>query len=285
MNEILNNRYTGWMKTKIKSICPNDDELSILLEEPSTAPEYAYEKKDGTKCCLIDIYLTDVNDENMFKYSIHLEDKERISASGTKLFINQIGDTQWCQDEESLWDSFKNFESVSEWKLLNGEISKYYKLGAKPNSKIIHGTKTYKTCIVGEEEIIHLIKMTDEAPNLKSEETSFFINVDGLFDGDFSKLKRRIQLDTPVFCAFAYVDGPEHTQKIFRKFLPLNMASDLYNNSPNKYTLKLFNAWHSDFDYVKENVDGVIYHFGKLSPFKEEFLPKRKVVMEDEADY
>lgn len=279
MEAILKSRLTGFFKAKILSINPNEDELKEILGEGEVEiPEYTYSKRTGTRIAVIDIYMSDNSDE-IFKYTIYLEDKPKESRnSGAKLYINQSGDTQWTDNEDNLWDSFKQFQSVVDWKLLDGSISQYYKMGAKPNEIVITGDKEYHICKIGEDFLVHLNKMLYDKP---SKTENFFVDIDKLFDGDFDEFKNDIAIGEPVFTSFAYADN-DNKQKIFNQFVPLNMFSEMVNNMPSKYTKKIFENWHKQFEFIA--IDSK-YSFCKLTQFKEEFLPKEKDFGDDSSDY
>lgn len=83
------------------------DKLGIELKEDSKAAEYLGETKDGNSYVRIDIWLQKVNDEDKFKTSFFLEDKERENKDGTKKqYINSIGMCSWAADENDLADWF-----------------------------------------------------------------------------------------------------------------------------------------------------------------------------------
>lgn len=279
MDKILENRMTGFFKARCVAFNPNEEELKELLEEAEVEiPEYNFIKKGNTRVSIIDVYLSDNNDE-MFKYSIYLEDKDKKSnTSGAKLYINQIGDTQWTDSEDNLWDSFKQFQTVVNWKSSDGSVSEKYKVGSKPNEIIVTGDKEYHVCKIGEDLLVHLNKMLYDNPKKTD---SFFVDMEKIFDGDFSEFEDNVAIGEPVFTAFAYADN-DNKQKVFNQFVPLNMFSDMVNNSVPKYTRKVYENWHKQFDFIA--IDSK-YNFGKLTQFREEFVPKEKDFGDDSSDY
>ena len=83
------------------------DKLGIELKEDSKAAEYLGETKDGNSYVRIDIWLQRVNQEDKFKVSFFLEDKERENKDGTKKqYINSIGMCSWAGDENDLAEWF-----------------------------------------------------------------------------------------------------------------------------------------------------------------------------------
>ena len=83
------------------------DKLGMELKEDSKAAEYLGETKDGNNYLRVDIWLQKVNDEDKFKTSFFLEDKERENKDGTKKqYINSIGMCSWAADENDLAEWF-----------------------------------------------------------------------------------------------------------------------------------------------------------------------------------
>lgn len=279
MDKILENRLTGFFKARCVTINPDEDELKELLGEAEIeVPEYNYSKRDGTRISILDIYMSDNSDE-IFKYTIYLEDKPKESKnSNAKLWINQSGDTQWTDSEDNLWDSFKQFQSVIDWKLTDGSVSEYYKPGARPNEIVVTGPKEYHVCKVGEDFLVHLNKMLYDKP---SKTENFFVDMEKILDGEFMEFKNDVAIGEPVFTAFTYVDN-DNKQKIFNQFVPLNMLSDMVNNAPSKYTRKIFENWHKSFEFIAPDSK---YSFCKLTKFREEFLPKEKDFSDESSDY
>jgi hypothetical protein len=83
------------------------DKLGMELKEDSKAAEYLGETKDGNNYLRIDVWLQQVNQEDKFKVSFFLEDKERENKDGTKKqYINSIGMCSWAADENDLAEWF-----------------------------------------------------------------------------------------------------------------------------------------------------------------------------------
>lgn len=282
MEEILKNKKTGWMKAKILALNPEKEELmDILGESEIDTPSYVINKRNGEKTIILDFYLSD-NDDEIFKYTIYIDNNDRESKnSGAKLWINQIGDTQWSDNEDNLFDSFKNFEKIDEWMSRDGKLSDRYTSGAKPSKKSVYGTKKYHIAKNGEAELIHLIKNNIQLLNIKDTQTNLFVDINKILNEDISELKEFLTFEIPVFCAFAYITK-EYEQKIYKEFLPLNMFKDMCADEASIYTQKPFRIWKDSFEYTKE---GSYYNFGKLQNFKEEFLPKGKEINLESSDY
>ena len=83
------------------------DKLGMELKEDSKAAEYLGETKDGNSYVRVDIWLQRVNNDDKFKTSFFLEDKERENKDGTKKqYINSIGMCSWAADENDLAEWF-----------------------------------------------------------------------------------------------------------------------------------------------------------------------------------
>ena len=83
------------------------DKLGMELKEDSKAAEYLGETKDGNNYLRVDFWLEEVKNQDKFKVSFFLEDKERENKDGTKnQYINSIGMCTWAADENDLADWF-----------------------------------------------------------------------------------------------------------------------------------------------------------------------------------
>ena len=83
------------------------DKLGMELKEDSKAAEYLGETKDGNNYLRVDFWLEEVKNQDKFKVSFFLEDKERENKDGTKKqYINSIGMCTWAADENDLADWF-----------------------------------------------------------------------------------------------------------------------------------------------------------------------------------
>jgi len=83
------------------------DVLGMELKEDSKAAEYLGETKDGNNYLRVDFWLQRVNNDDKFKVSFFLEDKERENKDGTKhQYINSVGRCSWAADENDLDEWF-----------------------------------------------------------------------------------------------------------------------------------------------------------------------------------
>lgn len=263
---------TGFFKGKVISLNPSKEWIEELKEEEIEEFSYIGETKD-VRWCNLDFYIED-NKENIFKYIIHLRDRQRKSKAGAIQWINCIGDTQWG-DENDLWDSFKEFQKVITWEK-DGKVSDKYFQGAKPGEKEIIGEKKYHEALDGEEELIHIIKMI-ENPSIYNPDVNLFIDTDKLFKDDFSELQKIIKNGRDFhFTALAYV-SEEFQQRIFKKFMPENFIRDVLSENISNYNKKAYNDIINTTEYVPGH-----YSFGRLINFDKNTV---KTITEDGSDY
>jgi hypothetical protein len=83
------------------------DKLGMDLKEDSKAAEYLGETKDGNSYLRVDFWLEEVKNQEKYKVSFFLEDKERENKDGSKKqYINSIGMCSWAADENDLAEWF-----------------------------------------------------------------------------------------------------------------------------------------------------------------------------------
>lgn len=104
-------KKVGIFEANIVAINPTAEEYSSILgreiSPDSKATEYLGETKDGNTYLRIDVWLQEVKNQDNFKVSFFLEDKQRQNRDGTKnQYINSVGTTSWADDESNLYDWF-----------------------------------------------------------------------------------------------------------------------------------------------------------------------------------
>ena len=90
------------------------DVLGMELKEDSKATDYLSER-DGNTVLRIDFWLNEVKNNEKFKVSFFLENKERENKDGTKQqYINEVGICSWADDEDNLpeWFSKRAFRQA-----------------------------------------------------------------------------------------------------------------------------------------------------------------------------
>ena len=104
-------KKVGIFEANIVAINPTAEEYSSILgreiSPDSKATEYLGETKDGNTYLRIDVWLQEVKNQDNFKVSFFLEDKQRQNRDGTKnQYINSVGTTSWADEESNLYDWF-----------------------------------------------------------------------------------------------------------------------------------------------------------------------------------
>jgi hypothetical protein len=103
-------KKVGLFEAKVIAINPTieqfKDVLGMEIKEDSKAAEYLNER-DGNTVLRIDFWLEEVKNQDKFKVSFFLENKERENKDGTKQqYINEIGTCSWADDTSNLPEWF-----------------------------------------------------------------------------------------------------------------------------------------------------------------------------------
>ena len=103
-------KKVGLFEAKVIAINPTieqfKDVLGMEIKEDSKAAEYLNER-DGNTVLRIDFWLEEVKNQDKFKVSFFLENKERENKDGTKQqYINEIGTCSWADDPSNLPEWF-----------------------------------------------------------------------------------------------------------------------------------------------------------------------------------
>ena len=106
-------KKVGLFESDVVAINPTIEEYSTVLgmdlKPDSKATDYLGTTKDGNSYLRVDVWLKQVKTENLFKVSFFLEDRERENRDQTKKqYVNSVGMTAWADDENNLWDWFKD---------------------------------------------------------------------------------------------------------------------------------------------------------------------------------
>lgn len=104
-------KKVGLFEANVIAVNPTAEEfkdiLGMELKEDSKATEYLGETRDGNNYLRVDFWLEEVKNQEKFKVSFFLEDKERENKDGTKKqYINSIGMCSWAADENDLAEWF-----------------------------------------------------------------------------------------------------------------------------------------------------------------------------------
>ena len=105
-------KKVGLFEANIIAINPTNEEykdvLGIELGEDSKATNYLGETRDGNTYLRVDVWMQETKNQENFKVSFFLEDRERENRDQTKKqYINSVGMTSWADDENNLFDWFK----------------------------------------------------------------------------------------------------------------------------------------------------------------------------------
>lgn len=236
--ESKSTKYVGLTDVEVKAINPTRAELNELLgREDGDEIEYISEDRDGNKRVRLTFWLRSNTLGKYFPHSINLIDKVRLSSDGLKTqFVNNVCFTSWADEQENLQSWFTDF------------------LDKEKKSK---GTKSIRKALVGEEELVALLRTWVAVP-WSDPETSVFIDNAALLEGDVSELRGIIGsgMDSQFVVMLGVrtdeSDATKQYQQVYGKaFLPGSMWSGITSGFvfKNDYTRK---TWER-FD---ENVNG-----------------------------
>jgi hypothetical protein len=263
------NNFIGLQKVSIIAINPTEKEYTELFQEEPEEIKYTWEYK-GVRNVKLDFYLKSPQ-EDIFKYSIYLKDEEKVSKTGKNLYINCIGNTQWVEDESQLWESFTTFEKILSWE--NG----------RPKDKKIIGSKDYHPCKIGEDDLLHLLSIVQNIDPYNPE-SNVFLDLDKLFEGDYTELKSKITDKNPFhLIALAYVNN-EGEQKIWKEFLPVEMLREINVGSFSKTNQRIFNSYKKNIENEYGGIEGT-YILSKMREMKDEDVVIKYNPTDDGMDY
>ena len=259
----------GLNKFSIKFINPTEEQyIELFKEEPDKELKYCWEYK-GVRNCKLDIYLQSPQ-EDIFKTTIWLKDEDKVSKTNKQLFVNCVAGTQWVEDSSQLWDSFTTFEKILSWE--NG----------RPKDKKIIGSKDHHIAKVGEDELLHLLSIVQHVDPYNTE-SNLFLDLDKLFEGDFTELRERIPDSPSHLIALAYVNT-DLEQKIWRSYLDVSLMREINTQSFSKQNQKIFNAFKKDIESEYNGLDGS-YILEKMRPMTEKDLKIQYHPSDDNIDY
>jgi hypothetical protein len=261
-------KYVGFFKGEVAAINPDRAQLNKLLGRESKEEDKEIDytgEKDGVRYAKITFWLAVEGHEGVYiPHTIKVtEDIKRNKAEDKIQLVNQVGESTYVEadedneyNEESLFESFKNFTKVNEWVLKNGELSDKWDVGAKPapGGVEILAPKNYRPALVGEGDLYEFIKVWLNKLDYKDESTKILLDSRKLFGGNFKDIQAMIGCEFEVpFVALAFVrvdedDTDKQYQQIYKKFLPANFMKFINNGNrmPNKFSQ---NKWA---DFMKE---------------------------------
>ena len=157
-------KKVGLLEARVIAINPTieqfKDVLGMDIKEDSKAAEYLNER-DGNTVLRIDFWLEEVKNQDKFKVSFFLENKERENKDGTKQqYINEIGTCSWADDTSNLPDWFT--------------------------------TRDYRQAYVGEEDLYSFMRGWLSELDYRHSETTLQLDWKKLMKGNVKDLKDQI---------------------------------------------------------------------------------------------
>ena len=184
----------GWSEVDVVAVNPTKEKLMKLLEiddeevkSKFKEPEYTGEK-DGDATARVVFYVKNKKTNQVDNVTFSLKNVEQKSKTEKSLYLNQVGETQWTDSEDNLWDSFKNFQQVLTWEG-NGEVSERYFKGARPKDIKVIAPKKYRKAVVGESDLVEFIKAWLLSVDYNNVDTDLLLDTKKLFSGNFRELE------------------------------------------------------------------------------------------------
>jgi len=160
------NKKVGLFEANVIAINPTNEEykdvLGIELNEDSKATNYLGETRDGNTYLRLDVWLQEVKNKENFKVSFFLEDRERENRDQTKKqYLNSVGMTSWADDENNLFDWFKE-------------------------------NREYRVAFIGEEDMYDFLRTWLGQLDYRSAETTLTLDWTKLMRGNVKDLKDQV---------------------------------------------------------------------------------------------
>jgi hypothetical protein len=160
------NKKVGLFEANVIAINPTNEEykdvLGIELSEDSKATNYLGETRDGNTYLRVDVWLQEVKNQENFKVSFFLEDRERENRDQTKKqYVNSVGMTSWADDENNLFDWFKE-------------------------------NREYRVAFIGEEDLYDFLRTWLGQLDYRSAETTLTLDWSKLMRGNLKDLKDQV---------------------------------------------------------------------------------------------
>jgi len=209
-------KRVGLFEARVIAINPDAEECKEILgfepKEGSTMLNYLGKSEEGNKTARIDIWLLNVANDEKFKMTLFLEDKERVNREGTKKqYINAVGSCSWADDVNNLPQWFNSRE--------------------------------FRVANVGEEDLYSFLRTWLGELDYRNAETTLSLDWEKMMNGKFKDLKDQVGGEwCSTIGALAtiqtVVDGEstKEYQKVYKAVLPA-------------YSIKLFRV--IDFDNPK----------------------------------
>jgi len=190
-------KKVGLFEAKVVAINPNVEEykdvLNMELKEDSKVTEYLGKSRDGNDSLRIDFWLEEIKNQDKFKVTFFLENKEKVNKDDTKKqYINSIGQCTWADDPNNLADWFTKRE--------------------------------YRVAFVGEEELYNFLRTWFGGLDLRDAESTLQLEWKKLMKGNIKDLKDQINGEYATnVVALATIktvekeDGTKEYQNVYNK--------------------------------------------------------------------
>ncbi len=160
------NKKVGLFEANVIAINPTNEEykdvLGIELSEDSKATNYLGETRDGNTYLRVDVWMQEVKNKENFKVSFFLEDRERENRDQTKKqYLNSVGMTSWADDENNLFDWFKE-------------------------------NREYRVAFIGEEDLYDFLRTWLGQLDYRSAETTLTLDWTKLMRGNVKDLRDQV---------------------------------------------------------------------------------------------
>ena len=259
--ESTNTKYVGFTNVKVVAVNPTRTELNKLLGKDDADDDkeidYMSEDKDGNKRARVTFVLQSEELDKYFFHSVNITDKVRMNNNGDKTqYVNSVCGTAWAEDEDGLVSWFKSFED------------------RKTKEEL--GPKEYRPALVGEEELVTIIRSWLGRLDWFDTDTSVMVNTEKLFNDDFSELQGLVNGGDEGFDSEFTVllgvrtdesDKTKQYQQVFGKaFLPSGFLNYIKKGFkfPSKGSTEMWNR----FQKAAEGEYGFSSYF-ELAPAKE----------------
>jgi hypothetical protein len=158
-------KSVGLFEAIVVAINPDIEEykekLGMELKEDSKAVEYLGTSNDGNKTLRVDVWLEDVKNNNKFKTTFFLENKEKENKDKTKKqYINNIGSCSWADDANNLPTWF--------------------------------AAREYRVAFVGEEELYNFMRTWLGDLDYRDAETTLQLDWSKMMKGNVKDLKAQV---------------------------------------------------------------------------------------------
>jgi hypothetical protein len=158
-------KKVGLFEATVIAINPDTEEykdiLGMELKEDSRAIEYLGKSQDGNTTLRVDVWLQEIKNNDKFKVTFFLENKEKENKDATKKqYINSVGSCSWADDPNNLPTWFSDRE--------------------------------YRVAYVGEEDLYNFVRTWLGALDYRDAETTLQLDWKKMMKGNVKDLKDQI---------------------------------------------------------------------------------------------